>query len=316
MNGNWRRIIIPVVILPFLLNMAGLQGLNGQEIILRKGDRLELKVENRRELDRQLVLDESGQVTIPVVGEIRLEGLLLEEARNLILERLRETYPSVSSLDVNLYGEESRRLIYVQGEVIRPGRYGFMEPPNVWEAIREAGGASPRAALGAVRIIHGEGEDRQTEIINLQEVIDSGNFASLPRLKVGDTVFVPETESRIRAEDAVKILGAVANPGSFNLQDNNRLEDVIIAAGGVSDNADLKDIRIIRKIPGGKVITVKVDFTEYLDEGVLENNPMVYPGDMVNVPRRSNVLRELFTNPGYVIGILTASMTLLAILLR
>jgi len=316
MNEKWRKIVIPVVIIVLITHSAGIRTLNGQEIRLRKGDRLELNVENRRELDRQLVIDESGQVTIPVVGKIELEGLLLEEARNLILERFREIYPSITSLDVDLYGEEARRLIYVQGEVLQPGRYGFMEPPNVWEAIREAGGASPRAALEAVRIIHGEGEDRQTEIINLQEVIDSGDFASLPRLKVGDTVFVPERESRFRAEDAVKVLGAVANPGSFNLRDKNRLEDVIVAAGGVIDNADLKDIRIIRKVAGGKVITVKVDFTEYLDEGILENNPVVYPGDMVNVPRRSNVLVELFTNPGYVVGILTASMTLVAILLR
>jgi len=316
MNEKWRKIVIPVVIIVLITHSAGIRALNGQEIRLRKGDRLELNVENRRELDRQLVIDESGQVTIPVVGKIELEGLLLEEARNLILERFREIYPSITSLDVDLYGEEARRLIYVQGEVLQPGRYGFMEPPNVWEAIREAGGASPRAALEAVRIIHGEGEDRQTEIINLQEVIDSGDFASLPRLKVGDTVFVPERESRFRAEDAVKVLGAVANPGSFNLRDKNRLEDVIVAAGGVIDNADLKDIRIIRKVAGGKVITVKVDFTEYLDEGILENNPVVYPGDMVNVPRRSNVLVELFTNPGYVVGILTASMTLVAILLR
>ncbi len=42
----------------------------------------------------------------------------------------------------NGYGEKSRRLIYVQGEVIQPGKYEFIEEPNVWEAIREAGGAT------------------------------------------------------------------------------------------------------------------------------------------------------------------------------
>lgn len=308
--------IIAVIFTVLQFNFVTLMALNPQEVRLRVGDRLQLRVEDRQELDRRMTIDENGEVFIPVVGGIRIEGMLLSGARSIILEKLREVYPSVTGIEVSLYGEEARRTIYVQGEVVQPGRYEFMEPPNVWEAIREAGGATPRAALDAVRIIRGDGEDRKGEVIDLESIIDSGDFASLPVLNLGDTVFIPERDSGYGTERGINVIGAVETPGSYNLPQSKRLEDAILAAGGPSDNADLSAVKIIRKMPEGNVLTFEIDFEKYLDKGRLEGNPMIHPGDTVNIPRQGNILKAIFTNPGYVVGIVTAALTITAIMVR
>jgi protein involved in polysaccharide export with SLBB domain len=139
-----------IVLVALIIGLCG--DAAAQEVRLRSGDRLALDVPQRQELNRQLTVSENGTVLMPVLGEIPVEGILLQEAEELLLRRLREVYPSIQRIVLSLVDEESRRLIYVHGEVLNPGKYEFKKNPNLWEAVREAGGSTATAALEAVRI--------------------------------------------------------------------------------------------------------------------------------------------------------------------
>ncbi|MCD6379881.1 SLBB domain-containing protein [bacterium] len=316
MHKSFVKFVTNVLLFVLVFSLLFVQQIRSQQIRLRVGDKLELKVEERHELDRQLEINKEGEVSIPVVGTIQLRGLPLLEAETIILEELKKFYPSISRIKLSLYGEVSRRLIYVQGEVIQPGRYEFIEEPNVWEAIREAGGTTPRASLEAVRIIHKEGKEQRTYTVDLQQVINDGNFDSLPKLKVGDTVIVPERTAQVSAEGNVKIMGAVARPGSYHLTGLNRLEDIVLTAGGPTSNCNLTKILIVRKMPEGNVMKIVVNFENYLENGQLENNPVIYSGDLVNVPRETNLFKSIITTPGYLIAMITAVFTITNIIIR
>ncbi len=304
-----RKKSITMLMALFVINMSAGPFLLAQSITLGEGDRLRLAVQERPELDRMLVISEQNEVNIPETGPIRIGGLSLSDAESIILEKLREIYPDISQIELSLIGEEKRRLIYVQGQVVRPGRYEFVDPPNVWEVIREAGGASPSAALESVRIIRGRGDEQRTETVNLQRAIDSGDFSSLPVLRLGDTVFVPERGTSISAEGSVIVLGAIAAPGAYNLGKDKRLEDAIAAAGGFSSNPQLDNITILREKTGREVDIITVNFNLYMDYGDMKNNPVIYPGDTVNIPRQTNILRQIFTNPGYILALVTTVIT-------
>jgi len=308
------RKTITLLTIFFAVNMSVSPSLIAQDITLGEGDRLRLEVQQRPELDRMLTINEQNEVNIPETGPIRVGGLSLSEAESIILEKLREIFPDITQIELSLIGEEGRRLIYVQGQVVRPGRYEFLEPPNVWEAIREAGGVSPSASLESVRIIRGSGEEQRTETVNLQRAIDSGDFTSLPLLRLGDTVFVPERESRISAETSVIIVGTVNAPGAYNLGKGKRLEDAIAAAGGFSSESKISEIRILREVRNGVVNTITVNFESYLDNGELENNPVIRPGDTINIPNRTNLLRQIFLDPRYLLGLVTTVITVTTIL--
>ncbi len=259
-------------------------GLDAQEVTLRPGDRIEITVPQRSELDRRLVIDEAGRVSIPIIGEIMIGGMSLDEAEDVLLRSLREIYPSVQTISVNLLGEESGIMIYVHGEVVTPGKYGFRQNPTVWEAIREAGGATSNAALETVRIIRAAGEGQRTFLVDLQAALESGNLDDLPVLEPDDAVIVSESTAIHAGTGSVKVIGSVAAPGPYMLSGERTLIDAILAAGGAAANADLKKVNVIRTMPNGAQLTLTFDFRQYLATGDIRHNPLLLPDDTVNVP--------------------------------
>ena len=311
-KGFTGSIVVLVIVLTMICIANG--AVFAQEVRLRAGDRIDMSVPERQELERRLTISEEGTVLIPVLGEIMVEGLLINEASQVILRRFQELYPSVERIELSLVGEESRRLIYVHGEVLNPGKYDFGENPNLWEAVREAGGATPEAALETVRIIRAEEEGRRTFIVNLQQVIEDGNIESLPELRPGDTVIVPIRMLQYQGTGSVRVIGSVPNPGSYKLSGTKSLTDAILAAGGPDDQADLSRVKIIRHLPEGTVMTIQVDFADYLNTGDARQNPVILPNDTVNIPRDRNIFRVLFSDPRYLLGTLTATAAMIAVM--
>jgi polysaccharide biosynthesis/export protein len=299
-----------LVILAVLFACALLGGslLFGQDVRLRKGDTVKLEVPQRDELSRVLTIDDKGQVTFPLIGAVRLEGLTPDEARSTILRALQELYPSVQSVTVTLAGEEGRRFIYVQGQAAKPGKFEITAAPTPWDAIKEAGGPTNLGDLSAVRIIRIEGQRSSTSLVDVQAILDSGDLASLPRLKPGDTVVIPDRTIGYAGSGSVGVIGAVLRPGSFVLSGDRRLADAILAAGGAVEGANLGKVKIIRPKPQGAALVMSVNFNRYLKKGDILQNPVLQPNDIVSVPMRG-VLRTVFTAPGYLVGIITALAT-------
>ncbi len=306
--------LLAVLAVLFACTILGGSPLFGQEVRLRKGDTIKLDVPQRDELSRVLTIDEKGQVTLPLIGAVRLEGLTAVEARAAVLRALQELYPSVQSVTVTLAGEESRRFIYVQGQVARPGKFEITAAPTPWDAIKEAGGPTNLGDLYTVRIIRIEGDRSSTSIVNVQDILDSGDLASLPRLKPGDTVIVPDRTVGYAGTGTVGVMGAVFHPGSYVLSGERRLVDAILAAGGAVDGASLGKVKIIRPKPEGGAIVMNVNFNRYLKKGDIRQNPVLQPNDVVSVPMRGT-LRTVFTAPGYLVGILTAVTTTVVVII-
>lgn len=290
-------------------------GAVGQEVRLRKGDTLKLEVPQRVDLGRLLIVDDRGQVVLPIVGGVNVEGLTLAEANGAVLRSLQDVYPSVQSIDLALIGEEARRYLYVQGQVAQPGKYELEGSPNAWDAIKEAGGATGAASLESVRIIRVEGERSTTTVVNVRQALDSGDLQSLPPLKPGDTIIVPEKSAAYESAGtgAVNVIGAVVRPSSYFIGADKRLVDAILAAGGTSENANLGKVRIIRRLSDGGVLTMKIDFKRYLETGDLRHNPVILPNDTVSVPR-SSALRSFIVDPRILLGFITAVATTVTII--
>ncbi|HEY5133702.1 MAG TPA: SLBB domain-containing protein [Candidatus Krumholzibacteriaceae bacterium] len=284
-----------------------------QDVRLRKGDSIRLDVPQRDDLGRTLTVDAKGEVSLPIVGAIHVEGLTLDEAKGTILRSIQEVYPSVETITVSLIGEESRRLIYVQGQVAHPGKYEFGGTPSVWDAVKEAGGVLATGSLESVRIIRASGEGSTTTLVNLQAALDSGDLKSLPTLKPGDTVIVPEHTATYTGTGAVNVFGAVLHPAAYPLTGEKRLSDAILAAGGPAEGAKLRKITIIRPVKDGRAVTITVDFQRYLDTGDARQNPPILPNDTVNVPRNST-FKAAIVSPNFLLALISTSVTVAALL--
>jgi protein involved in polysaccharide export with SLBB domain len=277
----------------------------GADYRLGAGDHLFLSVPQRQDLNRELVVDEQGAVTLPLVGKVVVVGLTKAEIETRLLQSLREYYPSIRSVEVSVTRAMSN-VIFVSGDVKTPGKYSFTEPINVWEAIREAGGPMPTATLTTVRVIQDRARGGQSFLIDVQAAIDGGSVEKLPMLNAGDTVLIPSQTEVYTGSAGVNIFGAVVRPGAYPLTARQDLMSVLMVAGGPGPTAALGNIKIVRPEPDGTAQTIKINLDKFLDKGDMANNPRLLSGDTVHIG--SKTINAV--NLGIILGFITAIGTL------
>lgn len=88
--------------------------------------------------------------------------------------------------------------INVIGEVSKPGTYQVSESSNLWDVLKIAGGYSDYAKLDKVIIIRKNTETGEKKVLkefNLQKVLETGDFDSLPNLVMDDTIYIQKKSS-------------------------------------------------------------------------------------------------------------------------
>lgn len=105
---------------------------------LSSGDKLELTVFGRPDLNRRATIDIDGNIIFPLIGEVKARGLSLPELRAQIRNQL-EASNSVRGSDVILELVETQPF-YIHGDVARSGAYPFYNGLTVRHAIALAGG--------------------------------------------------------------------------------------------------------------------------------------------------------------------------------
>lgn len=147
------------------------------EYRLGSGDRLKLEVYGENDLSGEFDVTGAGALSLPLLGQTRVEGLTVTELETLLADRLR-TYvrrPRVSVQVLNY------RPFYIQGEVKKGGEYPYSNGLLVRDAVAKAGGYTYRAATDHVLIRHAN--DAAERQYSLDESI---------RVLPGDNIRVPQ----------------------------------------------------------------------------------------------------------------------------
>jgi len=103
---------------------------------------------------------------------------------------------------------------------------------------------------------------------------------------VNPTVFVSITPAE---GFIVHVLGEVKSPDFIKVPEGSTVQEVITRAGGFTDLADKKHIKLIRKdekdIENEKTIEIILDFEQFIEDANLSANPVLKSGDVLLVPR-------------------------------
>lgn len=86
--------------------------------------------------------------------------------------------------------------------------------------------------------------------------------------------------------DRVRVTGAVAQPMSVPYRDGMTVLDMLLSAGGASPFADLNDAMLYRPMEG-EVVAIPVRLDDILNDGDIETNYTMRPGDILAVPERN-----------------------------
>lgn len=219
----------------------------GPDYIIGRGDELVLTLWGDDQLALGLTVNREGQVTLPEVGQVDVNGLTLEGVRVRMRAALARVYSglrpagqrSTTFMNVSL-GKLRSIQVFILGQVVRPGGYTVSSVSRVLNALYAAGGPSRSGSMRDVRVVRG---GRVVDSVDLYEVVLRGETSKEARLEDGDVIFVPPTGRRIALQ------GPVRRAGLFELKSGEHLRALLEMAGGVLATADLERAQIDRVVP-------------------------------------------------------------------
>ena len=109
---------------------------------LGAGEKLKVTVYGEDDLSGEFFVDGSGQVQLPLVGQVRAAGLTVHEFVTEVQTMLAAKYLRDPKVSVQI---ENYRPFYIIGEVNKPGEYPYENGLNALGAVALAGGFTYRA---------------------------------------------------------------------------------------------------------------------------------------------------------------------------
>ena len=189
------------------------------------------------------IVSNTGQLTFPYAGTIRVAGMTVQELEDTLTQRLARVYKS-PQLSVRVSAFRSKR-VYVEGEVANRGLLVFTDiPMTLPEAINRAGGILPTGDRSFVTLTR----NGVTTPIDLMAMAEVGVDPSRIPLKSGDMITV-----RNRDERKVMVLGEVGVQAAVPMRNGRlSLNDALGEVGGVNlGSANPRQIYVIRNEPTG-----------------------------------------------------------------
>lgn len=243
-------------------------------------DEIEIRVWSHDDLTRKVRVGLNGTISFPFVGEVRAQGLSLQELQKELERRLGPRYLIDPHVSITVAEYKSQKF-FVVGNVAKPGTYPLTKPIRVVEAISLAGGlptaAGPKPGGGTVAVIvrakTGERVERprlpdQTPAGEKITVSLSAALAGDPKhnleIKNGDTIYVPSLVYYVNGE--------VKQAGRYPYEENMTVLMAVTTAGGFTDKASPRGVYIVRE-QGGVKQKVKVTLED-----------LILPGDVIWVP--------------------------------
>jgi len=251
-------------------------------------DLLDISVYEDEKLNKTVRVSSQGDISLPLLGVLKVEGLtavqLEKEIRDLLSERLYQN-PHVSVFIKEYRGQR----ISVIGAVEKPGVYDVIGQKTVLEGLALAGGLKedagqllflirpPSSNKTNLEKAGNSGESMpQTLVIDLEGLLVKGNLSLNLPLKHGDVINIP-------ASGKVFVGGEVNRPGGFYLKGKRlTVSQAIAMAEGLKPKANASGTMIFRYGEGDEEEVFSVDVNavhkgESKDVYLRENDIVIVP---------------------------------------
>ncbi len=192
--------------------------------------------------------------------------------------------------DIVILPEATSRVVYVAGEVNRPGTLPYKDGLTVLQAILDAGGMSRQAVGAKVKILREDAQGRIQIPVDMDAVLEEGDKEQNIQLVLGDIIVVPE----MTLQADIMITGKVKTPGMVPYEEGMTAMKAMFLVGGLSENTLQSQVRILSR--GGDIrvpFSLDVSRTRLDESG--ESNPVLSPGDLMVVmgPSPENIISVL-----------------------
>jgi len=181
-------------------------GLNPNYVVA-PGDQVSVRTWGAINLDDIYTLDSQGNIFLPEIGPLKLEGVRTGDLTDAGRGHIRTVY--IDNIDVYTNLVTSQPVaVYVTGLVNNPGRYAGIPSDSILYFLDQAGGIDSK--LGSYRSIEILRDEQPIASIDLYDFLLKGRI-STPQLQDNDTILV-----RHRGP-VIELGGNVAHPALIEL---------------------------------------------------------------------------------------------------
>jgi len=177
----------------------------------------------------------------------------------------------------------NQQAIYLQGHVLRPGRYSYRDGMTVADLITSYSDLLPEPAGAYAEIIRLNSPDYRPSVESFNLTAALSNPAQAPKLQPLDTVRV---FSKYDFEPApeVRVDGEVRAPGQYTTSGQARFRDAVYLAGGLTADASTDSAQIFRYTKDGAMKILNVNVSAAL-AGNDSSNVALEPHDTIVIHR-------------------------------
>jgi polysaccharide export outer membrane protein len=218
-----------------------------RDVLIAPGDLLSITVFDTPEFSGTMRVSNEGNLTLPLVGSLRVAGLTAQNAAQFIGQKLVEgnflKNPQVNVSFIDFINQNAM----VLGDVAKPGPVPVLGSRTLWEIIGASGGVNQTAA-NKVSIVH---RSDPTHPIELPIDWTKGPASQPnPQIFLGDTVQVPKA-------GLVYVVGEVNREGAYPIiNEKMSVVQAISYSGGIKYNAKSSQVRLIRHASAERQVSI------------------------------------------------------------
>jgi len=230
------------------------------EYRLGAGDVIRITVYQNPDLSLEARVSESGLVSYPLLGNLRLGGMSIGEAEKRISDGLRTgnfvKQPQVNVLLLQVRGNQAS----VLGQVNRPGRFPIeVADLHLTDLLAMAGGVAPSGA-DIVTVVGTRNGQPYRATIDLPTVFAPNRRGQDVQIENGDVVWVDRAPM-------VYIYGEVQRPGAMRLERGMTVMQALAAGGGLTQRGTERGMRVHRRGADGKTQVIQPGMDEPVQDG-------------------------------------------------
>lgn len=203
---------------------------------LGAGDKVIIDIWGASQQSIEGEISPDGYVVVSGFGPIKLSGLTVEAANELVKRTLGESYNG-SSISLSLGATRSVK-IEIVGDVVAPGSYTMSAFSTLFNALYTAGGIGSMGTLRDIKVFR---NGKEVSKIDVYDYIVNGNNSGNIRLQDNDLIIVGPYDA------IVNLQGKVKRPMKYEMKAGETLSNLMDYSGGFMSDAYTKNIRVVRK---------------------------------------------------------------------